>query len=355
MPTWVGDVVMATPALRALRQRFPQAHLAVLVAGNARPVLDGHPAVDEVFTWRAGRGVVGRVSALWATARSLRRAHFDTVALLTNSFRSALLARMAGASRRVGYAREGRGWLLTHRLAPPRHGRRYAVVSAVHYYNAVAQRLGAADPGERLELATSPADEAAVAARLAAWGIGSRHPLVVVNPGASFGPSKLWLPERYGEVADRLIETHGASVVITFGPGERELAQRVRAAMRGPGHLVDDPPGTLGQLKVLIRRCDLLLGNDTGPRHFAKAFARRLVTVFGSTHPGWSHTDDPRERIVRIDLACSPCQQKVCPYGHHDCMRGVSSALVYAAAVELLGGYSPVHSLPVQPQTSRPG
>ncbi|HRX85736.1 MAG TPA: lipopolysaccharide heptosyltransferase II [Phycisphaerae bacterium] len=348
MPTWVGDVVMATPALRALRVRFPNTHLSLLIRPNTRDVVRGLPGVGEVMTWRGN----GQVREAWSTARALRRGRFDSALLLSNSFRSAATVWLAGIPRRVGYARDGRSWLLTDRVAPLRAGRRFAVVSTVHYYNALVRRLGGCDPGESMELATSPEDDAAVQGRLEGWGIAEASPLVVINPGASFGVSKLWIPERYGEVADRLIAERGAAVVITFGPGERPLAQRVRDAMRHPAFLVDDPPGTLSQLKSLIRRCDLLLNNDTGPRHFAKAFNRRVVTVFGSTDPAWTHTDYPLERVVRIDLDCSPCHQKVCPLGHHRCMTDLTSDMVHAAAVELLDGYST--GLPLSVQTESP-
>lgn len=338
MPTWVGDLVMATPALHALRRRLPGSHLAVLIKPNAGEVLQGLAWIDEVMVSKGSSRGLARLLGVLATARELRRRRFSSVVLFSNSFHSALLARLGGIPRRVGYDRDGRGWLLTDGMKAPRRGGRHAVVSAVAYYNALVRRLGCDDPGEALELATDAADDAVVEERLAKWGIERARPLVVINPGASFGVSKLWIPERYAEVADRLVAEREAAVVIAFGPGERELAVRIRDAMRHRSYLVDDPPGTLGQLKSLIARCDLLLNNDTGPRHFAKAFGRKVVTVFGSTHPGWTHTDYPRERIVRIDVDCGPCQKKVCPLGHHQCMTGVSSTMVRDAAVALLDG-----------------
>jgi heptosyltransferase-2 len=187
-----------------------------------------------------------------------------------------------------------------------------------------------------MELFTSPDDERAVEERLRDWGIADQHPLVVINPGASFGPSKLWPAERYAAVADRLAKERGGWVVITCGPGEEPLAWQVRKSMREAAFVVDRPRGTLGQLKALIRRCDLMLGNDTGPRHFAKAFGRPVVTVFGSTHAEWTETDYPLERKVRIAVDCGPCQKKVCPFEHHQCMTGVTVDMVYEAARELL-------------------
>jgi heptosyltransferase-2 len=348
MPTWVGDVVMATPALRALRARFADAHIALLIRPNTREVVADGPWMNEVIEWPPGRRGLRGLADPARAAAVLRRGRFDCALLLSNSFRSALVTKLAGIGRRVGYDRDGRGLLLTDRLRPRRDGRRFALISAVPYYNALATALGCGEPGERLELATAPADEAVVDQRLADWGLANTHPLVVVNPGASFGISKLWIPERYAEVCDRLVSERGAGVVITFGPGERALAYRIHRAMRARARVVDDPPGTLGQLKALIRRCDLLLNNDTGPRHFAKAFGRKVVTVFGSTHPEWTHTDYPQERIVRVDVDCGPCQKKVCPFDHHQCMTGVTGDMVFAAAEALLDGHLGRASLPVR-------
>ena len=340
MPTWVGDVVMATPALRAIRRRFADAHVALLVRGNAAPVLADGPWADRIITLTRSkkRSPWSALGDTWANARVLRRGRFDWAILLTNSFRSAVTVRLAGIRRRIGYDRDRRGFLLTDRAAVPREGDRYAMVPAVHYHNALVRALGCDDPGDRLELVVNAADRRAVGERLARAGLDDRHPLVVVNPGASFGPSKLWLVERWAMVADRLATDHGAAVVITCGPGEQELARRVGDMMCQPRVVFDSPMLTLGQLKAMIERCDLLLNNDTGPRHFAKALSRPVVTVFGSTHPGWTDTAYALERKVRIDVDCGPCHEKKCPPGHHKCMTGVSVDMVYHAAGGLLAG-----------------
>lgn len=341
MPTWVGDVVMATPALRALRRRFRDAHITLLVRPGTREVVHGGPWMNEVLEWQPVRRGLRRLFDPFRLAAVLRRRRFDCAVLLSNAFRVAMVTRLAGIPRRVGYDRDGRGLLLTDRLIPQRNtdpgvDSRYALISAVTYYNKLAEALGCGPPGDGLELFTTAEEEAAVQDRLAAWGVADHHPLVVLNPGASFGISKLWLPQRYAAVADLLVKERGACVLVTCGPGEEELAWSIHDAMRHQPFVVDRPRGTLAQLKALIRRCDLLLNNDTGPRHFAKAFQRPVVTVFGSTHPEWTHTDYAGERIVRIDVDCGPCQQKVCPLEHHKCMTGVTVEMVYDAACALL-------------------
>ncbi len=140
----------------------------------------------------------------------------------------------------------------------------------------------------------------------------------------------------FAAAADRLIESEGAGVVITCGPGEEPIARAIGEATKQPAFVLDHPGLSLGELKSLIRRCDLLLCNDAGPRHFAKTFDVPVVTIFGPTHPEWTDTDYAYEWIVRVDVECGPCQQKQCPLKHLDCMTGVTVDMVTAAAVTLL-------------------
>jgi heptosyltransferase-2 len=147
------------------------------------------------------------------------------------------------------------------------------------------------------------------------------------------------MPERFAAVADRLAESHGAAVVITFGPGEKALASSIADQMESPGHVFDDPPLSLGELKSLIRRSQLLLGTDSGPRHIAKAFDVAVVTLFGPTHSAWTDTDYPDERKLSIPVDCGPCQKKVCPLGHRKCMDGITTDMVTDACVALLDSH----------------
>jgi heptosyltransferase-2 len=144
------------------------------------------------------------------------------------------------------------------------------------------------------------------------------------------------MPERFAAVADSLIEARRAAVLITCGPGEEQIARRIGSTMTHDGVVFDDPKLTLGELKSLIRRSDLLICNDAGPRHIAKAFDVPVVTVFGPTHPAWTSTDYAAERIVRIDVDCGPCQERSCPLGHVKCMTGVTVEAVFDAALLLL-------------------
>jgi heptosyltransferase-2 len=207
----------------------------------------------------------------------------------------------------------------------------------VEYYAGLAEAIGCMHPGDQLELFTTSDCETNVQNRLQSLDLAEHHPLVVISPGAKFGASKCWMPERFAALADRLVETHDAAIIVTCGPGEEPIARAIGSAMKKRGLLLDDPRLSLGELKSLIRRCDLWIGNDAGPRHIAKAFNVPAVTIFGPTHPDWTSTSHVDERIVRIDVDCGPCQQRICPLGHHQCMTGVTVDAVFQVVSELLG------------------
>lgn len=339
LPTWVGDFVMATPTLRAIRERFPDAHITFLMEPNLRDLVRGGDWMDDAVEWpdRARRKPWRR--ELRAVAAALRRRRPDWAVLLPNSARSAMIAFMARARKRIGYSRDGRSLLLTDRL-PVRNrvGGRFVPMPIVEYYADLAEAIGCERPGDQLELFVTADCERSVDRRLTSLGIAETGPLVVISPGAKYGAAKCWFPERFAEAADRLIRELRAQVVITCGPGEEPIARAIGSAMTESGHVSVDPLLTLGELKSLIKRSQLLICNDAGPRHFAKAFGIPVVTIFGPTHPEWTATDYPAERIVRVDVDCGPCQQRVCPLGHLECMDRVTVDAVCEAAQTLLSG-----------------
>ena len=348
MPTWVGDVVMATPTLRALRGLFTRAQITVLSNRNVRPLLDGCPWVDRVVTVRQGskrpdqpgKSTVGR--GMLPLARRLGAAHFDVAVLLPNSFRAALLVRLAGIDRRVGYDRDGRGGLLTDLLVPRRDHDGYVPVSTRDYYLGIARFLGATRVETTMQLFTRREDDQAADDLLARCGheVHSGRRLVVINPGAKFGQAKLWPAPRFARLADLLIQRHDVDVALTGAPDERVILDEVQAAARH--ELCDLPAGGLNlkRLKSVMRRCDLLVTNDTGTRHIGAAIGTPVVTIFGPTNPAWTTIDYDAERQVRVDVYCSPCQKKTCPLRgtpeDHQCMTLIDPEMVLQRCEQLL-------------------
>ncbi len=337
LPTWVGDFVMATPFLRAVRARYPDARITYLLEPNLLDLALGCPWVDECVAWPIKARRMPWHRELRQVAKILRGQQLDWAVLLPNSARAALIAFMAKAKQRIGYDRDGRGLLLTHRVAVKnRKDGQFVPLPLVEYYADLAEVIGCPGLGDRLELHTTSECDESVEARLRSLKIADHSPLIVLSPGAKYGAAKCWFPERFAETADRLIREQNASVIVTCGPGEQKIAGSIRAAMKEQAFVFDDPLLSLGELKSLIKRSALLICNDAGPRHFAKAFDVPVVTIFGPTDPQWTATSYQDERIVRVDIECGPCQKRVCPLGHVDCMKRVGVDMVYDAAVELL-------------------
>jgi len=337
LPNWIGDVVMATPALRALRKHVgPQARIVGIMRPYVADVLVGTPWLDDriYFDPRSKNPELRG----WRFARALRRERFDTVVLLTNSLRTAFWARMSGARQRVGYARDGRAMFLTHKLYAPMAGGDYAQQPTLDAYLRIAYALGCPRESTRMELATLPADEQAADEVWRRLEIPADKPVVVVNSGAAFGASKLWPAAHFGRLARRIADEWGYPVVAICGPREREIARQIVAEASHPGvmsladpRLGEDFPLPIGLSKACVRRAALLVTTDSGPRHFAPAFDVPVVTLFGPTFISLSETHFAKAIHLQRKVPCGPCMEKICPLGHHQCMRDLSVDEVYAA------------------------
>ncbi len=344
-PSWVGDAVMATPMLRAVRAMYPAARITYLMRRYVKPVYAGMPWADRLITYRTGK-VTNRSAgkSLFDLAFRLRRAKFDLAILLPNSFKTALLCKAADIPRIVGYDRDGRGFLLTDRLLAPREKGRFVPSPIVKYYLGLAGYLGWEGRDLRLELFVTDAERREAADVLTRVGLDpaierpasrGRPPLVLLNPGAQYGAAKCWLPTHFAAVGDKLHRDTGATILISGTPRERRILDEVRAAMTAPVIDLSTTGMTLGGLKDIVRRCDLMITNDTGPRHIAAAFDVPVVTVFGPTFPEWTEIYFARERQVSVKVFCGPCQKKICPLDHR-CMTRVTPAMVLERAEELL-------------------
>ncbi len=336
VPNWLGDVVMATPALRALRRQFATAHLVGVVRPYVAGVLEGGQWFDRTIV--APRRIVPGVLGV---ARELRRLGIDLAVLFPNSFRSAATAWLAGCKRIVGYARGGRSWLLTDRLTPVGGPRgRFVPSPIIDAYNRLAEQAGCSRPGYRMELYTTPQDEARAEFIWRKFGLNEAARVIALNPGAAFGSAKCWPIEHFVELARRLgqevVDGRQTGVLVLCGPAERELAQRIVRDTRRPGvfSLADEEP-SIGLTKACVRRADLLITTDSGPRHFAAAFERPVVTLFGPTHIAWTETYYAKAKHLQKAVECGPCQLRVCPLDHR-CMKLLTPGEVYETAAALL-------------------
>ncbi len=331
-PNWVGDVVMATPALHALRQHFAKARLIGVMRPYVAGVLDGGAWFDETIPcggcWSKS---VGRVA--W----KLRKRGIDLAILFPNSFRSALTAWLGGCRRIVGYARDRRTALLTDRLESLRGpDGKFVPSPLIDAYNRLAEHVGCPRPGYRMRLYTTPEDEVAAEIVWERYGLNQASAVVALNPGAAYGSAKHWPVAYFAELARRLIDEQKAAVLVLCGPAEREIAAQIQQKTQRSGiHTLAEMAPSLGLTKACVRRADLLVTTDSGPRHFAAAFDRPVVTLFGPTHIAWTETFYAKAVHKQKTVDCGPCQLRVCPLDHR-CMKWLTPGEVYEAAVALL-------------------
>jgi heptosyltransferase II len=354
-PSWVGDSVMATPTLRAIRELYPKSHIAYLMRRYVKPIYTGNPWADQLITYRTGKTKKKAGKGLFDLARRLRSAHFDLAILLPNSFQAALVCKMANINRIVGYERDGRGFLLSDKLLPRKDKGKFIPTPIIKYYLGLAHYLGGQQRDLSMKLFVTDSERREAMDVLGRTGLpidterpasAGRPPLILLNPGAHFGAAKCWLPDYFAAVADRFIEEMGATVLISAAPRERRIVDAVLRLMKNPAIDLLSHGSSLGALKEIVRRSDLMITNDTGPRHIAAAFDVPVVTIFGPTHPEWTEIYFPRERKVAVKVFCGPCQKKTCPLDHR-CMTRVTPAMVFDAAISLLPQRTGVTSLPV--------
>lgn len=329
---WIGDAVMTTPALMAIRESFAGARITVLANPTVAPLFSVHEAVDEVVVYERGgrhRGLRGKLRL----ARELRERGFDLAILLQNAFDAALIAWLARIPRRMGYRTDGRGLLLTHGVAVASRTRQ---LHHVEYYLGMLAHFGIKGREKRLVLTTTTTEDESVATMLAREGIGPRDFLLAINPGATYGSAKRWYPDRFAAVADRLARRWNARVVILGGPGEAAIAADIAAAMESPS-LVTAGKTSVRELLALVKRCDFLVTNDSGPMHVAAAFDVPLVAVFGPTDHSTTSPWMEQAALVRQETECAPCLLRECPTDHH-CMTAVTVEDVVNAALRLREG-----------------
>jgi heptosyltransferase-2 len=333
VPNWVGDAVLAWPALLRVRERFPAARLTVLARPGVADLYRNTPAANRVIVFDdrgRHRGPLG----LLRLARELRAERFDLAVLFQNAFQAALLAFLAGIPCRFGYARDARRLLLTHAIRAPHRGE--IPPHETFYYLELLRRAGWLDAlpvVERIPLAAAPAAAARMHERLHALGLEAgkqdRRPLIVLAPGATYGSAKCWLPERYAELADRLVEAYNATVLLCGTPAERELGDAITARMHTqPISLIGAT--TVEEFLALLPAADLFIGNDSGAMHLAAGVGVPQVVIFGPTDETGTGPLNPRARLVKHPVSCSPCFLRHCPIDHR-CMTRVSVDDVWQA------------------------
>ena len=330
-PNWVGDVIMATPVVECLRSNFPDMTIHALTRSYSAKILEGMPWLDSVIPCddKRPRGV-------FAAARAVKAANPDCAMILPNSIRALLPFKMARVPLTIGYKRGVRKPFIQGPPAKRDEAGKFLPMPMIDYYLGLCTWMG-------LDIPESPKPTLFIAddlqrqgdALLERYGISPGDRVIGLNPGAKFGSSKCWPPEHFATLADRLETELKTKLLLFVGPGETAIADAIMEKTSSALINTDSDAIDLALLKPMINRCDLLVTNDTGPRHYATAFGVPVVVIMGPTDPRWTASNLENTIVVRKEMDCSPCHQKVCTAGH-ECMREVTPEIVVNAALELL-------------------
>lgn len=326
---WVGDAILTTPAIRAVRKNFPDAEISILAKPWVIPIFYNNPYIDHLLLYdTAGRHRKWLGKA--RLSRDLRKSKFDLAILFQNAFEAALLAYLARVPKRLGYNTDGRRLFLTHpiHLEP-----RLKQIHEIDYYLGILEGASLKLDGRELNLVVTDQERGRAEDILTKHGITGQDRLIGVNPGATYGSAKRWLPERYAALCDKIQTLWAARIMIFGGPAEESVGRHVFDLMKKPCINLCGKTN-LREAVALIERCRLFITNDSGLMHVAAALDIPLIAIFGSTNPVTTGPINSRSHIVRVPTPCSPCLKPECPEDHR-CMKDITVNRVYAVVEEL--------------------
>jgi len=331
---WVGDAVMSIPALHAIRRRWPDVEIVILARPWVADLYRGQGYADRILVYENK----GKHKGFWGRerlARALRQEKFDVAVLFQNAFDAAWIAWRARIPERIGYARDGRSWLLTRAIPIPAKGE--TPNHEAYDYLELLRRAGWLESLPRVDeisIAVAEEDRQKALLRLFAAGVRKNAFRIAFASGAAYGSAKCWEPERYAELADRLIAAFDADVILFGAPQESGMAARIVGAMR---HRAFNLVGAsqIGELPALLSTCRLFIGNDSGAMHVAGAVGVPVIGIFGPTDPEGTRPMTPQFTLIREPVECSPCFLRKCPIDHR-CMTRISVDRVFEAAQLLL-------------------
>ncbi len=334
--TGIGETVMTTPAVRTIRENFPEAEITLLVHPGVSDIFRYSPRVDGLFLYEKN-GVHRGLRGLLRLAGELRLHNYDCTLLLQNAFEAALITKMAGIPVRGGYITNARGLLLTHGVhkAPELISKHQ-----VHYYQRLLRCLGLHTAATELELFI-PGEQIDAAKRQIKELLGVQAgtgPLIGFNLGADLGPAKRWPMEKFADLANILCRRTDARILLLGSATDRQAATALIARADRCGDRIINLTGTtrLIEAMALIGECDVFVTNDSGLMHVAAALHTPLVAIFGSTDHIATGPFADNATVIRKPLPCSPCKRNRCPEKHLRCLKLIESDKVLAAVLTIL-------------------
>jgi len=327
---WVGDAIMTTPVIRAVRKNFPKSEITILAKPWVIPVYENNPYIDKILVYESNHRHKRGFGTL-TLARDLRPYRFDLAILMQNAFEAGLISFMGGIKERVGYNTDGRGLLLNRKIKLNPALKKGHLID---YYIGILKGADLTDDGRNLDLFLSESDRGFADHFMDREKFDSSRPVIGINPGATGGTAKRWFPERYAQVCKNLARQFKIKILIFGGPNDFELGEYIASLSRG---CCINIAGTtsLGQAFALIKKCSLFITNDSGLMHAAAALNINQVAVIGSTDYVATAPSNENSIMVRVQVPCSPCLKDVCPTDHQ-CMKKISVDMIMETCKSLL-------------------
>lgn len=322
---------MATPFFECLKNHYHKAKITGVIRKYARGVIEDIPWFDNIIECNDKT-----FSGLYDLVKILRKTGPDLSVLMSNSFRSALIARLGGSKKIVGYKRNGRTFLISGGPEPVRSGKKILPVPMTGYYMELCKFLNL-KPLKDIKPSLFISDDLRKKGvqLLNKYRINPDDMVIGLNPGAKFGASKCWPPEYFAKLAELLQEKYNCKILLLTGPEEDEIAYAITKKSRATIINTASDKVDLAMLKNLIKRCALLITNDTGPRHYAVAFNIPALVLMGPTDPEYTNMNLEKTSVLRRELDCSPCHKSICPL-NHECMRMITPDDVMRESEKLL-------------------
>jgi len=326
-PNWIGDSILAVSAIDSLNKNFPQAQIWIAAKGWVKDLFSSYDFIKGIIPLPAANNF----KSLMNSAQKIKKFNFDTGVLLTNSFSSALLFYLAKIPQRWGYSRDGRGILLTKGVALKRQE---DSSHQVNYYLGLIAGLGLKTSPPRLSFPLNQEEKAKAKETLLSLNVDFKQPLIILNPGATYGSAKRWPAEKYAKLATLLQERKKADILILGSQDEAGLAESIASSMKKkPLSLVGKT--SLRLLAGLISHADLFVTNDSGPMHIANALKIPVTAIFGPTDPSITGPFQEPAVVIKKDVACWPCSYRECPFDHR-CMLNINPEEVFGACEKIL-------------------
>lgn len=340
VPNWIGDAVMCLPALMDIRECFVKANITLLARPTIAEMLREQCGINDVLVFENQtnhRGVFG----LLKLSHIIRKRAFDMAVLFQNAFEAAVLTSISNIPNRIGYATDGRGWLLSQSVQRPSK----RSFHQTQYYQQLVEAVTEQPSKDRTpKLVVSEKERKACESTFPEVFVPSDMLLIGINPGSIYGSAKRWLPERFAELGDRIVarmfkdhpEYSSVRCLLMGGKGEEDLGREIADRM-GSQPIVLSGKTSIRELMCILRRCALLVTNDTGPMHMAQALGVPVVAIFGSTDPESTCPSGGEQVLVCKKVRCAPCLLRACPIDHR-CMTGVSTDQVMSAVMKQIEG-----------------